>query len=59
MTLADILRSSPEVETSSLFTATLDKKRHRGYVNIAFVDGHVATIPISEAELSGCYLLPG
>lgn len=35
-----------------------DLKRHRGMMNVAFCDGHVATVPISSGELSKIYLIP-
>ena len=35
-----------------------DKVRHKNKMNIAFVDGHVALMEITQKELNKVYLLP-
>lgn len=38
--------------------ASFDESRHRGRINIAFADGHVAALRINPADLAKAYLLP-
>lgn len=54
VSLADVLQSAPNVSASAGF----DVARHRGSANIAFVDGHVETVRLDAASLSGALLLP-
>jgi prepilin-type processing-associated H-X9-DG protein len=38
---------------------TLDRKRHRGRMNVVFADGHVESVPMTEAALSQVSLNKG
>jgi prepilin-type processing-associated H-X9-DG protein/prepilin-type N-terminal cleavage/methylation domain-containing protein len=54
VTLADaLLNNGKAIDVSSF-----DLKRHDKKMNIAFLDGHVASYRITAGDLSKCYLLP-
>jgi len=54
VTLADALNKTGKAVDNYSF----DFKRHRERINIAFADGHVATLRITSADMSKAYLLP-
>jgi prepilin-type processing-associated H-X9-DG protein len=54
VTLADAFDNTGKALDKSSF----DLKRHKGMMNVAFVDGHVATVHINSGDLSKVYLLP-
>ena len=54
VTLADALLNNGKAIDQSSF----DQKRHDKRMNIAFVDGHVATYRITSGDLERVYLLP-
>jgi prepilin-type processing-associated H-X9-DG protein len=58
VTLYDVWKVTAEIDWSKS-SSTIDKKRHQGKINIAFVDGHVESVLIGESELKNCYLLGG
>jgi prepilin-type processing-associated H-X9-DG protein len=47
-----------EPDKASAYGPHFDAQRHRGRVNIAFVDGHVGTYLIRKAELDAVYVVP-
>lgn len=54
VTLQDVFEGTTKITPAGRF----DEIRHRGRMNIAFVDGHVDSVRISAGGLSQVYLLP-
>lgn len=52
--LGEALATNPGVDSAQSF----DTRRHRGRINIVFVDGHVETRRITQKDLSGVWILP-
>lgn len=52
--LSDAFLTNPAVDSVQSF----DRQRHRGKMNIVFVDGHVETRTISQRDLSNVWILP-
>ncbi len=55
VTLSEVFDASNGAATS---IQNFDLKRHRGKINIAFVDGHVETRQINAKDLARVYILP-
>jgi prepilin-type processing-associated H-X9-DG protein/prepilin-type N-terminal cleavage/methylation domain-containing protein len=53
ITMADVLAQNNKVEP---MRADIDKPRHKGRMNICFVDGHVENVPIGKGDLERVYL---
>jgi prepilin-type processing-associated H-X9-DG protein/prepilin-type N-terminal cleavage/methylation domain-containing protein len=53
-TLGDAFEGNARASAKDMF----DVPRHRGRINVGFVDGHVETIPITKGSLDRVYLVP-
>ena len=54
ITLADALSGNSRAGDPGNF----DHRRHRGRMNVCFLDGHAETLPIEPAALSRVLILP-
>jgi prepilin-type processing-associated H-X9-DG protein len=53
VTMADVLAQNNKVEP---LRAQIDQPRHKGLINVCFIDGHVETVHIGKGDLERVYL---
>jgi prepilin-type processing-associated H-X9-DG protein len=53
-TLGDAFAGTGRVESKDMF----DINRHNHRINIAFADGHVETVPLTQPEMDRIYIVP-